>query len=68
MEQKTPHIDCRTCQHFYVTWDKRFPKGCKAMGFKCREMPSLAVFKSSGVQCLYYEVKETKSSDLANHS
>lgn len=31
------------------------------MGFKCREMPSLAVFKSSGVQCLYYEAKEKKA-------
>jgi hypothetical protein len=50
-------IDCFTCRHFYVTWDRNFPKGCRAMGFKTREMPSVAVFKNSGEDCLRYEPK-----------
>jgi hypothetical protein len=51
-------IDCFRCKHFYVTWDERHPKGCRAMGFKSREMPSVVVFRSSGMECLRYEGKE----------
>jgi hypothetical protein len=43
--------------HFYVTWDKECPRGCKAMGFKCKELPSEMVYKASGVQCLKFEKK-----------
>lgn len=49
--------NCAACKHYYITWDKRFPKGCKAMGFKSREMPHLVVFQSSGKECMYYEEK-----------
>jgi len=48
------------CRHFYVTWDKKYPKGCRIMGFKCKEMPSIVVVKSSGKQCLLFEVKEER--------
>jgi hypothetical protein len=56
--QEKEKIDCFTCRHFYVTWDKKHPKGCRAMGFKSREMPSIAVFESSGMKCLRYKPKE----------
>ncbi|MBA4418689.1 MAG: uracil-DNA glycosylase [Syntrophus sp. (in: bacteria)] len=59
MAHEKEKIDCFACRHFYVTWDKKYPKGCRAMGFKTREMPSIAVFKSSGLKCLRYEPKET---------
>ena len=26
--------NCFRCKFFYVTWDNRFPRGCRAMGFK----------------------------------
>jgi hypothetical protein len=55
MEKK--RIDCRKCKHFEVTWDKSFPYGCKAMGFKTAFFPSLEVFRSSGVACLRFEQK-----------
>ena len=32
---------CGDCKHYYVTWDKDFPYGCKAMGFKSRTYPAL---------------------------
>ena len=51
-------VDCLRCKHFYITWDERHPKGCRAMGFKSREMPSTVVLKSSGTECLRYERKE----------
>jgi hypothetical protein len=50
-------IDCMKCRHFYVTWDTRFPKGCKAFGFKSQTMPSLTVFTSSGKHCMNFEAK-----------
>lgn len=51
-------VDCSKCQFYYVTWDPRFPKGCKAFGFKTREIPSLSVFRSSGQPCLRFIPKK----------
>lgn len=59
---ETKRIDCLKCRHFYVTWDTRFPKGCKAFNFKSQAMPSLTVFSSSGKQCMNFEVKERTNS------
>lgn len=53
-----PRIDCMKCRYFYVTWDTKFPKGCKAYGFKSQTMPSLTVLSSSGSPCLHFESKE----------
>jgi len=50
-------IDCRKCKHFHVTWDRVFPYGCNAMGFKSAVLPSIEVFRSSGMPCLKYEQK-----------
>ena len=49
---------CFNCRHFYITWDKSFPYGCKAMGFKSKEISSDVVQQSSGTKCLYFEKKE----------
>jgi len=49
--------DCFKCQYFYVTWDPHFPKGCKAFGFKTRQLPSVEVMKASGQACLRFEKK-----------
>jgi hypothetical protein len=57
MTAEKPRIDCFSCIHFYVTWDPLHPKGCRAMGFKSREMPSIAVYKSSGMDCLRFSPK-----------
>jgi hypothetical protein len=51
-------IDCRRCNFFYITWDKRFPYGCKAMGFKTALMPSMEVRQASGVGCLRFEPRK----------
>ena len=56
MEKK--RIDCFKCKHFYVTWDQDFPRGCKAMGFKSKEMPADVVMQSSGMECMRFEEKE----------
>jgi hypothetical protein len=59
MDSGKERIDCFECKYFYVTWDQKHPRGCRAMGFKSREMPSAAVFKSSGMKCLRFEPKNT---------
>jgi hypothetical protein len=51
-------VYCNKCVHYYVTWDNKAPRGCRAMGFKSKSMPSLVVFKSSGVQCLKFKPKK----------
>ncbi len=50
-------VNCNKCCHFYITWDKNFPYGCRAMGFKSKEMPSLAVLKNSERECLLFKDK-----------
>jgi hypothetical protein len=50
--------DCHKCQYYYVTWDKDFPHGCRAMGFKSRQLPGLVVRSSTlGKDCLLFEKK-----------
>ena len=33
-------IECNSCAHFFITWNKRFPFGCRAMGFMSANSPS----------------------------
>lgn len=51
-------ISCVNCAHFYITWDRDFPRGCKALAFKAREMPSAVVQRSSGMECQSFKPKE----------
>jgi hypothetical protein len=53
-------IECRMCLHYYVTWDKQLPHGCRAMKFKSKEVPSAVVKKSSGKGCLLFEPKKKR--------
>ncbi len=50
-------INCMKCTYFYVTWDPKSPRGCKAFGFKTNLMPSAAVIASSGRPCLHFTEK-----------
>ncbi|EGO64268.1 hypothetical protein ALO_08670 [Acetonema longum DSM 6540] len=51
--------NCYQCLFFYITWDRAFPYGCKALGFKGRRIPSLDVLTASGSRCLYFREKTT---------
>jgi len=55
--------DCRGCRHYYITWDRSFPYGCRAMGFKSLQMPCIAVRMSSGKECLSFEPRKEKAHD-----
>ena len=52
---KSNTLDCRKCVHFFVTWEKNCPYGCKAYGFKGPQMPSIVVKSSSGVSCNFFK-------------
>ncbi|MGM0652914.1 MAG: uracil-DNA glycosylase [Bacillota bacterium] len=59
-------INCLKCRHYYITWDRKFPRGCRALDFKSKYCPSAAVYNSSGMPCLFYQerkkVRVTKNS------
>ncbi|RXT13516.1 uracil-DNA glycosylase [Ammoniphilus sp. CFH 90114] len=55
--EKQQRINCVKCKHYYVTWDKHNPRGCKFFEFKTSLLPSLVVFQSSGQPCLKLEPK-----------
>lgn len=52
-------INCRACRHYYITYDPRFPYGCRAAGFKSRVMPSQEMINSSGLECQVFQEKQT---------
>ncbi len=52
--------NCAKCENYYITWDQKFPYGCRAMGFKSKEMPSTAVLNNSGMDCLQFKAKKIK--------
>ena len=51
-------INCRKCKNYYVTWDKERPHGCKGMGFKSFEIPSIVVRRNTGHECYLFEEKK----------
>ena len=51
------HADCNSCAHFFITWNKKFPFGCRAMGFMTSNSPSKDVFEVEGRDCLAYKNK-----------
>jgi len=53
---------CQECRYYYITWDADFPYGCKAIGFKSKQLPHLAVYQNSGVQCLAFAKKPPRNS------
>ena len=56
--QGTNKINCNKCKYFYITWEKEFPYGCKAMGFKSKNMPNRVTREVSQRQCLSFEPKD----------
>ncbi|MBI3793795.1 MAG: uracil-DNA glycosylase [Nitrospinae bacterium] len=65
VEPKSKEPNCFECAHHHITWDAKFPYGCKAIGFKSRVMPSAEVRQNSGESCLAFTPsKKARVSDL----
>jgi hypothetical protein len=50
--------DCYKCCHFYITHDAAHPYGCRAMQFKSKVIPTVAVMESSGMECQLFTPKK----------
>ncbi len=57
MKEECKKLDCHGCKHYYVTWDERLPRGCRAMNFTSRRMPSDVVYENSGMDCQMFKPK-----------
>lgn len=57
-KRRGPGVSCRRCEHYHVTWDPRWPHGCRVMGFKSHVLPHQAVLKTTpGIDCLLFRAK-----------
>ena len=50
-----PGNPCLSCEHYFVTWKKNYPHGCRSFNMESKYYPSLAVIKESRLKCLYYQ-------------
>ena len=50
--------NCNNCTHFYVTYKKNFPYGCKAFGVISKNIPYLEIKKVSGTDCAVFQKKQ----------
>ncbi|MBF7081449.1 uracil-DNA glycosylase [Desulfallas sp. Bu1-1] len=48
---------CHKCKHFYITWDHRFPNGCRGYGIKSKYLPAVEVLRATGKGCLCFVPK-----------
>ena len=49
--------NCSICMHFYVTYKKSFPYGCKAFGIISKNNPYSEIKKVSGTNCALFSKK-----------
>jgi hypothetical protein len=56
-------INCFSCEHFFITYEAKFPYGCRIMGFKSVRMPSADVFANSDMDCNLFTLKERKKKE-----
>ena len=59
-ENKNKALICQDCKHLYITYDKNFPWGCKAFGFKSKKHPYTEVYSSSGMKCALFSYNKKK--------
>jgi len=50
--------DCFKCRYFKITWELSYPRSCQFFGVKCRNLPSMEVFLSTGKNCYAFEARE----------
>lgn len=50
-------INCFKCKYFYITWDKKNPKGCSYFNFKSKQLPSIVVRKTTNENCKAFKPK-----------
>ena len=56
-------INCLKCKYYLVTWDARYPRGCKLFGFRGAIMPSIMVYRSTGAKCQNFMIRQIQSNE-----
>jgi len=57
MKEDLKRLECRRCEHYFITWKPNFPHGCRAFGFESKLLPCLEVRSASQLQCLKFSEK-----------
>ncbi|HYF82726.1 MAG TPA: uracil-DNA glycosylase [Clostridia bacterium] len=57
-------VNCITCTHYYVTWDRSFPNGCRLFEFETGKLPSQLVQESTGDSCKNHIEKKKNKKNL----
>lgn len=52
--------NCTKCRHFYITWDKKTPHGCRRFGIQCKDSPSNVIASAGLGDCQGFEEKSTQ--------
>lgn len=58
MELKSEDLTCKDCAHFFVTYDRYFPYGCRKMDFKSLRYPHFEVRETTGKPCQGWEARK----------
>jgi hypothetical protein len=53
--------NCRECRHFFITFDKFVPYGCRKFQIKSAGLPSQAVASAGSGDCQAFEPKPNKN-------
>ena len=59
------YSNCNNCSHFYITYNSKFPYGCRAFGVISKKSPYLEIKKISGTDCALFS-KKRKSVKIFN--
>lgn len=57
---RTDQAKCMNCAHYYVTYDMKFPYGCKIMGFKSKISPDAEILRMTGTPCQTFQRRAIK--------
>jgi hypothetical protein len=55
-------MNCFDCKNFFVTWENKFPYGCRAYEIKSKSAPNIQVLENTGLACLLFELKKPNTS------
>lgn len=50
--------NCSQCRHFYITWIKNTPNGCRRFGIQCKDSPSNVIASAGMGNCQGFEEKK----------
>ena len=60
MHSKASTMSCGKCVHYFMTYDTRFPYGCRAMNFKSRRVPEMEVIEATYARCVMFKPNPRK--------